>query len=226
MPRAVKGRSYDATGRQARSRATRRRILDAARTSITERGYAATTISGIARAAEVHVDTVYALVGRKPDIVAELVEQALSGEDRAIPAVERSYVAAIRAAAEPRDKLAIYAAATAEMLHRLAPLFAALRDAGSADPSAKALWRGFSDRRADNMRLFIDDLAEAGGLRAGLDTEEAADTVWATNSPELYVMLTDERGWTGERYERWLLTTWSRLLLPADPAPGADAERA
>lgn len=225
MPRAVKGRSYDVTGRQARSKATRQRILDAARTSITERGYAATTIAGIARAAEVHVDTVYALVGRKPDIVSELVEQALSGEDRAIPAVERSYVAEIRAAAEPRAKLAIYAAATAAMLHRLAPLFVALRDAGSADPSAKALWRAFSERRATNMRLFIDDLAEAGGLRSGLEVAEAADTVWATNSPELYLMFTDERGWTAERYERWLLTTWCRLLLPADPPSGAGTER-
>lgn len=218
MAQDVKGRSYDATGRRAQSDATRRRILDAARTSIIDQGYASTTVAAIAREAHVHVDTVYALVGRKPQLVGELIEQALSGEDRAIPAAERPYVARIRNTADPMEKLAIYAASTRAMMQRLAPLFVALRDAGGTDPAARSLWRGFGERRATNMRLFIDDLAMVGGLRTGLDAEEAADTVWATNSPELYTMLTDERGWTDERYERWLQTTWSRLLLPTAPA--------
>jgi AcrR family transcriptional regulator len=214
VTRRVKGRSYDTTSRQARSNATRQRILDAARTLIAERGYSGTTVAAIAHEAEVHVDTVYALVGRKAEVVRELIELALSGSDRALPAEERPYVAAIRAATDPAVKLSIYAAATREMLGRLAPLFLALRDAAGTDPAARRLWRDFSDRRARNMRRFVHDLADAGGLRSGLDVDEAADTVWATNSPELYVMLTQERRWTHQRYEEWLATTWSRLLLP------------
>nr|MBA2738192.1 TetR/AcrR family transcriptional regulator [Nocardioidaceae bacterium] len=38
-------------------------------------------------------------------------------------------------------------------------------------------------------------------------------TIWATNSSELYVLLTVERGWSADRYERWLADTWCRLLL-------------
>lgn len=42
--------------------------------------------------------------------------------------------------------------------------------------------------------------------------------IWATNSAELCVLLTIERGWFPDRYERWLADAWSRLLL-ANPSP-------
>lgn len=64
------------------------------------------------------------------------------------------------------------------------------------------------------MRQFAQDLADAGGLRPGLSIAEAADTVWATNSPEVYVLLTDERDWSPDQYQRWLADTWRRVLLP------------
>ena len=65
------------------------------------------------------------------------------------------------------------------------------------------------------MRRFMKDVAEAaGGLRSGIDLHEAADTVWAMNSAELYAMLVTERGWSPQRYERWLAQSWRRLLLP------------
>ncbi|MGI8778487.1 MAG: TetR/AcrR family transcriptional regulator, partial [Acidimicrobiales bacterium] len=61
---------------------------------------------------------------------------------------------------------------------------------------------------------LVRDVDAAGGLRAGLSVEEAADVLWATNSAELYVLLTVERGWLPKRYEGWLADTWCRLLLP------------
>lgn len=214
MEPTSKRRTYDTTSRAEQSKATRQRILATTRALLVERGYRATTISAIANGAAVHPDTVYELIGRKPVLLAELVEQALSGTDHTVPARERPYVAAIRSEPEPVRKLAIYAAATRDMLGRLAPLAMALRDAADTEPEARQLWRRFSDRRAANMRHLAQDLADSGGLRHGLSIEEAADTIWATNSPELYVLLTGERRWTPDRYERWLTETWSRLLLP------------
>ena len=64
------------------------------------------------------------------------------------------------------------------------------------------------------MRKLATDLRDAEGLRANLTIDEAADTIWATNSSELYVMLTTERGWSPDRFEHWLADTWTRLLLP------------
>jgi hypothetical protein len=46
-----------------------------------------------------------------------------------------------------------------------------------------------------------------------LDPGEAADIVWATNSAEMYQLLVGQRGWTPQRYERFLADTWERLLL-------------
>jgi AcrR family transcriptional regulator len=212
MPPAVNRRLYDNTGRAARSAATRNTILDAARAQMLERGYRATTVASVAAAAGVNQDTVYALVGRKPVILATLVEQAISGTDRAVPAEDREYVIAIRAARDAPSKIAIYAAATTQIHERMAPLFLALRDAAATEPEAMSVWSEISARRAANMRLFASDLRSVGGLRRDLTVDEAGDIVWATNSAEVYVMLTVERGWTPEHYRRWLVDTWTRLL--------------
>lgn len=214
MTRQVKTRHYDNSGRQEKSNETRQAILDAARAELLERGYRATTIANVARRAGVHVDTVYALVGRKPVLLRELIEQAISGSNEAIPAEERDYVSAIRAATDARRKLAIYARAVREIHVRLAPLMLALRDASTTEPEAEAVWDEISERRAGNMREFAKDLRSAGGIRPGLSIAEAADTIWVTNSAEVFVLLTADRGWTPRRYERWLTDTWSRLLLP------------
>jgi AcrR family transcriptional regulator len=209
----VKRRSYDTAGRSAHSALTRRRIVDAARALILERGYRSTTIAAIAAAADVNADTVYELVGRKPMLLRELIEQAVSGTDRPVVAEERAYVQAIQAERDPGRKVALYARAMKEIHARLAPLLLALRDASSTEPEAKAVWQEISDRRAANMRKFVGEIRDVGGLRAGLSIDEAADTVWVTNSPEVYVLLTVDRGWSAARYERWLAESWRRLLL-------------
>ncbi|MEP7113557.1 MAG: TetR/AcrR family transcriptional regulator [Ilumatobacteraceae bacterium] len=214
MPKAVKSVPYNNTARATQSHETRQRILESARTLMLERGYRATTIAAIARHAAVHVDTVYELVGRKPIVLHELIEQAISGTDRAVPAEDRRYVADIRAEPDPRRKLAIYAEATREIHVRMAPLVLAVREAATTEPDAKQIWQDISQRRAANMGKLARELAEAGGLRRGLSIDEAADVIWATNSAELFLMLTTERGWTPDRYQRWLTDAWCRLLLP------------
>lgn len=207
-------RPYDATRRRARSADTRQRIVEAAGSLIAERGYSATTVAAVADAAGVNVDTVYRLVGRKPMLLRELIEQAISGTDRAVPAEERPAIIALRAEPDPTRKLAIYATAIAEGHQRLAPLVLAAREAAATEPEAHDVWQQISDRRAANMRKLVADLAAVDGLRPDLDPDDAADAVWALNSPELFAMLTDERGWTPDRYQRWLADALVRLLVP------------
>jgi AcrR family transcriptional regulator len=214
MDTKVKRRSYDATSRQSRSAETRRRILDSARSLILAKGYRAATIAAVAAGAGVNVDTVYALVGRKPVLLRELIEQAISGTDHPVTAEEREYVKAIRAEPDPAKKLAIYARAVRRIQERMAPLFLALRDASSTEPEALEVWKQIGERRADNMRKLVLDIRAAGGLRANLSVDAAADMVWAFNSSELFVLLTAERGWSPRRFERWLADAWCRLLLP------------
>jgi AcrR family transcriptional regulator len=206
-------RSYDATLRRARSADTRQRILDVARELLVEVGYHATTIASVAARAGVNVDTVYALVGRKPVLLKELLEQAISGTDSEVVAEEREYVKAVIAETDPAQKLVIYATAVRRIQERMAPLFLALRDAAATDPDAQAVWHEISERRAENMRKLTHDLRQSGGLRADMSIEQAADVIWATNSSELYVLLTVERGWSSAQFETWLADAWRRLLL-------------
>ncbi|HEX9039570.1 MAG TPA: helix-turn-helix domain-containing protein [Trebonia sp.] len=205
-------RQYD--GRKRREAATRTRaaILEAARQLFSDHGYIATPMTAIAERAGVALDTVYASVGRKPELARLLIETAISGTGEAMPAEEREYVRAIQAAADAETKIAIYAAAIRVIAARMAPLLAMLQQAAPAEPQLAALWQEIAERRHANMRRFVADLATTATLR--VEPGEAADIVWATNAPELYQLLIGQRGWTPERYERFLADTWRRLLLP------------
>jgi AcrR family transcriptional regulator len=209
MPGPVK-RRYDATGRRQAAAHTRTAILDAARELFTERGYAATPMTAIADRAGVALDTVYAAVGRKPDLARLLIETAISGTGQAIPAEQRDYVRAIQAAPDAETKIALYAAAITAIAPRMALVLAIIQQT-PGEPELAQLWHQIAERRATNMRLFIADLASVHPLRQ--DTDEAADIVWATNATELYQLLVGQRGWTPQRYQRFLTDTWHRLLL-------------
>ncbi|WP_091940857.1 TetR family transcriptional regulator [Trujillonella endophytica] len=217
MSDAVKGpparRRYTSPARTEQAAATRRAVLRAARELFGERGFAATTVAAVAEAAGVAVDTVYAAVGRKPQLLREVLETALSGTDEVVPAAERDYVRRVRAAGTGREKIGIYAAAVAEIGVRMAPVHRALAEAARTDAGCAALRAEINARRAANMRLFAADLRATGELRADLTDDEVADVVWSMNSAEYRALLVDDRGWPADRYAAWLADAWVRLLL-------------
>lgn len=208
-----KRRKYDSTSRSEAAKTTRESIIHSARTVFLEKGYAAATMPTIARAAGTALDTVYATVGKKPALFRLLIEMAISGSDGAVPAEERDYVRAIRAEPDAARKLRLYAAALGRIQPRLAPLVRVLQGAASLDSELEALWQTISRRRADNMRLLAKDLASTGRLRSALSESKAADIIWSMNSPEFYLLLVEQRGWSLEEYERWLGDAWIQLLL-------------
>lgn len=218
MGEPVKTRRYESPTRARKAEFTRLAIRSAAKELFLERGYVATTMAAIADAAGVALDTVYAAVGPKPVLFRLLLETAISGADDAVPAESRDYVRALHAEPDAGGKLQIYAGALRRLLPRLAPLVAVLQEASGADPALAGLWQEIGTRRARNMRLLATELIATGQLRPGLDLSDVADTLWATNSPELFLLFTRGRHWTTERYERWLLDCWQRVLL-ADPPP-------
>jgi len=213
MPTKRRKRVYDASLRKEAAKVTRQSIVDGARSVFVEKGYAAATMPAIAQAAGVSLDTVYATVGKKPALFRLLIEMAISGTDGEVPAEEREYVRAIRAEADAAGKLRIYAAALCSIQERLAPLFRVLQGAAALDPELAALWESISQRRAKNMRLFAADLAATGRVRADLSVAKAADVIWTMNSPEFYLLLVEERGWSPREFEDWLVDAWGRLLL-------------
>ena len=212
MPRSVKTRPYRSPTRQAKAEATRQAVLESARTLFITHGYAATTARQIAAASDVSVDTVYAAVGRKPELMLALIESAISGQQEAVAAADRSYVQEIRSASSAGQKINTYATALSELLPRLTPLVLVLREAAASDRRCAKVWQDIADRRAANMRLFAADLRSTGELRSDLTDDEVAEFVWSTNAPEYYQLLAD-RGWSAQQYKKLIVDVWTRVLL-------------
>jgi len=206
-------RSYHSPRRVEQAAATRRSVLLAARELFVKNGYTPTTISDIAERAGVSPDTIYATVGPKPALLRELVENAISGTDQAVPAEQRDYVRRITAAGSAVDKITIYAGATTDIQQRMAPVFLALREAAATDPDCAALWKEIALRRATNMRALAADLRSTGDLRDDLSNDVVADIIWSMNAAEYWVLLVRERAWTPDQFTQWLTDAWTRLLL-------------
>lgn len=213
MPRIRKPRAYDATARRKAAEQTARSTMDAARTLFVQRGYMATTMSAIAKHAGIALDTVYATVGKKPTLFRLLVEGAISGAQEPIPAEQRDYVRAIRAESDAARKLRIYAKALCAIHPRLAPLLRVLQVAAPMDADLAELWKEISERRAANMQTLAENLLATGQVRDDLPARQLADIIWGTGSPEFFLLLVSERGWSLETFERWLGEAWIALLL-------------
>jgi AcrR family transcriptional regulator len=211
--RKIKPRRYESVLRTENAERTRANILAAARELFITRGYGAMTMKAIAEEAGVALDTVYEAVGKKPLVVRLLVETAISNTDRDVPAEEREYVKQIRASTSAHEMLAIYAAAMRDIHGRLAPLVRAVEVASRAHPELAEVWKEIAERRARNLRQLAQGLLRTGEVREGLSVERIADVLWATNSPELYTLLVEQRSWSPDDYASWLADTWVRLFL-------------
>lgn len=207
-------RRYNSQGRRDTARETQRRILDAARGLFVARGYAATTITAIAQEAGVAVETVYALYRNKRTVLARVVDIAVVGDDGPLPLLDRAGPQAVLREVDRQRQIALFAQGIREIMGRVGALFWVMRVAAATEPEITTLLHDLLEQRRQGMAFFVAALLHTGPLRSGLDAERAADSVWALTSPEVYRLLTVERGWTDEAYEAWLLRTLESTLLP------------
>jgi AcrR family transcriptional regulator len=213
MGESVKGgRTYDARRRQEAAERTRLVILAAARDLFAENGYAATSVQAVADRAQVAIDTVYAKVGRKPELLLAVHDMALAEGPSPVPAEQRDYVRAVRAAPTAAAKLRVYAAAMGRLLPATVPIMNALREAGATDPACAAQYEQLSRRRAANMRLLAADLRSTGEVREELTDAAVGDLVWSLNSPEWFSLIISS-GRTPQEFADLLGDILCRTLL-------------
>ena len=212
-------RQYDSSRRQAQARETQARILDAARRLFIARGYAGTTIETLAGEAGVAVETVYATFGSKRVVLARLVNRAVGGDDEPLPILERPGPKSVRAEKDQRRQLRGFAHDMSEIMARVGPLFGVMRAAAPTEPEIADLLRHALNARHTNIAVLVRWLESNGPLRPGLSGEDAVDTLWAVSSAETHQLLTVDRGWTSEQYERWLGDSLIALLLAPERSP-------
>jgi AcrR family transcriptional regulator len=209
---------------QARTRRTRAAVADAARALFLERGYSATTIEAIGERSDTPVATVYRLFSSKMGILKAVLDVAIGGDDDAVPMAERPRVHALLGDEDPVGQLTRFAALLHEVMARVGPVHRILADAARADPEAAALLAEIARQRQEGQRRIAHALARAGALRPELRERDAADVIHALASPEVHGLLVTDRGWSGQRYERWLGAILIAQLLPPRPSGGEAAQ--
>lgn len=215
----VKTRSYDGTRRRERTRATRLRVIEAATRLFLKNGYPATSMDAISRAADVPAATLYRLFPSKSALLKEVVDIAAAGDDQPVPLHERPDVLALREESDPAKYLVGFAHVARIVHDRIEPIRRMLTGAAAVDPDAAAMLDTIARQRYIGQGVVARGLADRGALRGGLTQDFAHDVIYALMSPELRNVLTVERRWSIDRYEQWLGTTLSQLLL--EPSSGA-----
>ncbi len=211
MAREVKvPRPYNSPRRREQAAATRREILAAAQRLFESHGYAGTSMAAIAEEAGVALKTVYVGFETKSGLLRALWHQLLRGERDEVPVDRQRWYMEVIEEPDPERKLRLNARNSRIVKERAAALMEVIRDAAAADPDIAKLWERIQREFYENQRRVIESLA---ALRPNLDLDAAADTAWALNHPNLYLPLIRIRGWTPERYERWLGDLFCSELL-------------
>jgi AcrR family transcriptional regulator len=206
-------RPHQGAARQARTRRTRVAVVEAARTLFVERGYAATTIEAISELSDTPQATVYRLFSSKLGILKAVLDVSVVGDDEAVAMLDRPRVGALISDQDPRRQLAGFAALLRDLMARTAPVHRILADAARSDEDAAALLADVARQRQEGQRRVARSVARSGALGRGLRERDCADIIYALASPEVYGLLVLDRGWSGERYEKWLTALLIGQLL-------------
>ncbi len=139
----------------------------------------------------------------------------LVGDDDPVPFADRPEVQALRAETDPRRFLAGYAAVGRILLERLGPLLRVLlAGARTGDPQLQEFVDTTNGERLVGATMTVQRLVELGALRDGVTPEQARDAIWTLNSVEVWSLLTEQRGWSGDEYADWIGRAIADAVLP------------
>jgi AcrR family transcriptional regulator len=202
---AKQPRRYESPIRARRAQETRAALMVAAAELFTTRGWAATGMREVAEAAGVATETVYSHFASKRALLEAVVDVAVVGDERSLAVAERDEFAAIGRG--PRSSRVAAAAALVRAVHeRTAPYAKVLREAAPGDERIADLLAATRARQRQDVQGGAALLI--GRPPTALETDE----LWALLSPELYLLLVDEAGWTPAAYESWVATTLDRVV--------------
>ena len=207
-------RKYDSSRRKDQARETRHQIAEAARSLFIKRGYSGTTIDAIAQEAGVAPETVYAIFSNKRKILSHLMDISIGDDEQPIRLLDRPEPRAVLHDTDQQHQIMMISQGISEIMGRVAHLFEIMRSAAKTEQDIEDLLNHLLNERLENMTTFVQNIANNGGLREGMEVSAAAELVWTITSPEVFLLLTRDRNFSQEQYAAWLQTTLVRLLLP------------
>src|SRR3954453_5422128 len=122
MVERSKRRAYRSPVREQQREETRAAVVGAASQLFVELGYAGTSITEIARAADVSPETVYAVFGTKREVLRAVMHTAATGSAEGGEVVDADLLERVRAEPDARARLELMGEATFDTLVRVGPL--------------------------------------------------------------------------------------------------------
>ena len=200
--------------RGSRTRATRRKITDAATELFVLDGYSATTLERIASRAGVAVQTVYFHFGNKSSVLKEAVDVAAVGDDEPVAMLDRPWLEQARAEPDPHQVIALWTAYGRGIMTRVGPIMKVVRDAAAVDPVMAEQWAANETQTATAFRVLAEQLEAMNALRVRV--EEAVAILCALSGLEVYLSLA-ARGWTPQQWEQLVVDSLTHALLRVRP---------
>jgi AcrR family transcriptional regulator len=191
---------------------TRNRLLLAAAEEFPARGYTGTTVTRLAAAAGVSVQTLYLAWGSKRALLRGYMENALSGGVGSPGDVARRFTGL-----PPRERLAELAAVVTESAERAATGWSLYRDASAVDPEIAADWNDLQLLRHQTFTRILGGIP-ASALAEGLTMKTAVDTAWTIASPESYDLLVRRLGYQLNEFHDWMKQNLITAILAPGPA--------
>ena len=201
--------TYHSPLRAQQARETRQRILNAAVVLFGDRGWSATTLKAVAEEAGTAVDTVYSAFESKVNLLMAAVDVAIVGDDEEDAMVDRPDFSLL-GQGERDERIRAGVRYTVEVYRRSVPVLAALQEAAASEPVAHARMVRYDDDRR-NLMVAGFELIMGHTL-----PDELIDPVWAMVSPEVFVKLTEGRGWSIEHVEALFVQAVTTLMAIDD----------
>lgn len=193
-------------------RATREAILEAAVQLFTEQG-AEARLEDVAQRAGMSRQSVYVHFGSRTGLLLGMV-QYVDERERLEEKVQRVFQAPN--ALKALDLAVAVPAEFCPVVYPLAKLFMAGR---YEDEAIRAAWDDRMQALHHLFRMLVEWLERDGLLSSEWDIETATDVLWACISWQVWEQLVIDRGWSKERYIRYLRTTARRMLTDSREQP-------
>jgi hypothetical protein len=139
---------------------------------------------------------------------------SIGGDEQPIRLLDRPEPRAVLHDTDQQHQIMMISQGISEIMGRVAHLFEIMRSAAKTEQDIEDLLNHLLNERLENMTTFVQNIANNGGLREGMEVSAAAELVWTITSPEVFLLLTRDRNFSQEQYAAWLQTTLVRLLLP------------
>lgn len=170
----------------------------------------ATTMTDIAGAAGVAMQSVYKAGRSKAELLSLVVDRAVAGDDEEVLVHERPSVTAVADEADPERQMQLIAAMIAVIQERSAPVQRAYREAAAVDAGVAADVEAAHRRRLESFSAI---LAKVPAEQLRCSHEEATATAWAIGSAEVFHLMRRIHGWDADSYREWLAATLAHALL-------------